>query len=222
MLCNITLSLKMLNANCAVVLECGPGKWLQVSSLNVTDASQTCPSGWSLVDSPGRSCTSPSCNTSVFFDVSGVEYSQVCGQALGFASTSPDAFQTTNAGINGAYLDGVSITYGQSRQHIWSLAAGHGAEVYSVYRCPCDNPDRTSAPLPPSFVGNNYFCDGDYNGALWDNKNCATDCCSFNSPPWFIATLPAVTKSSIEVRICVDQPFSDERVFLSSLILYIK
>ena len=39
-------------------------------------------------------------------------------------------------------------------------------EFWSSHRpfpfwCPCDNSDQSSAPLPPSFVGNNYFCDGD-------------------------------------------------------------
>ena len=64
-------------------------------------------------------------------------------------------------------LEGVSITHGNPRQHIWSLAAGHGG---IKYRCPCDSPTRTFAALPPSFVGDNYFCDGDYNGALWMAK----------------------------------------------------
>ena len=158
----------------------------------------------------------------LYFGVSSVGYSEVCGQAFGYASTSPDAFLNRNVGINGAYLDEVSITYGKPRQHIWSLAAGHGTDVFSVYRCPSDNSDRNNAQLAPSFVGNNYFCDGNYNGALWDNKYYVTNCCSFNSPPWFKATLPAPTTSSIEVRLCVDQTFSDERVFLSSLLLYVK
>ena len=56
-----------------------------------------------------------------------------------------------------SYIDGVSLTHGQPRQHIWSFAAGLD-EVGSVpqFNCPCTNSGRA---IPPPFVGNNYFCD---------------------------------------------------------------
>ncbi len=201
------------------VPECGGGYWLQISSLNVTDSQQTCPGGWTLVNSPGRSCSSPSCSSSVFFNVPNVSYSQVCGRAAGYAKSSPDGFyRFSSQNIDTPYLDGVSITHGQPRQHIWSLAAGHGGS----FRCPCDNTNRNTAPLPPSYVGNNYYCDGEYNGVLWDGKDCTTSCCTFNSPPWFRSRLTSKTMNNIEVRICADQPQEDEQVFLSTLFLYIK
>ncbi len=109
------------------------------------------------------------------------------------------------------------MTHGSPRQHIWSLAAGHGGN----FRCPCDNSDRAQAPLPPSFVGNNYFCDGDYNGALWDGQGCTTDCCTFNSPPYFSVALPSSTFDDIEVRICSDQDRGDEAVHIGMLELYV-
>ena len=89
-----------------------------------------------------------------------------------------------------AYLDGVCVTYGTPRRHIWNFGAGYNRS--GPFRCPCDNPnDRGFAPLPPSFVGTNYFCDGEYNGALWDGMDCTVSgCCTFNSPPWFSVTLP--------------------------------
>ena len=96
----------------------------------------------------------------------------------------------------------MSVTYGSPRQHIWSLGAGHGG---GQFRCPCDNSDRSFAPFPPSFVGDNYFCDGEYNGALWDGEDCTTACCTFNSPPYFSVTLPTPTSDAIEVRMCVDE-----------------
>ena len=203
------------------VPECGPGYWVQVANLNLTDPQQNCPSPWVMETTPGRSCAaaSPPC-ASVYFNRFGVMYQKVCGMALGYAINSPDAFVHLfgDGGIDGAYLDGVSITHGQPRQHIWSLAAGHGGNR----RCPCDNTDRNRAPLPPSFVGNNYFCDGDYNGALWDGEGCTTACCTFNSPPWFTATLPAPTTDSIEARICLDQGADDERLFLNTLSLFVQ
>ena len=52
------------------------------------------------------------------------------------------------------------------------LAAGHGRN----FCCPCGSTNRGHAPLPPSFIGDSYFCDGDYNGALWDGQDCTTAC----------------------------------------------
>ena len=44
------------------------------------------------------------------------------------------------------------------------------------------------------------------NDPLWDAEGCGpnSQCCSFNSPPWFIAELPSPTTDDIEVRICAD------------------
>ena len=127
----------------------------------------------------------------------------MCGRAVGYGFSSPDAFTRDHVAgdtIDIFYLHGVSVTTdGPPRQHIWSFAVGHGADGF---RCPCDNTNRIQAPLPPSFVGENYFCDGTYNGALWDGEDCTTACCTFNSPPYFTTTLPAPTSDDIEVRLC--------------------
>ncbi len=124
--------------------------------------------------------------------------------------------------IDMPYLDGVSLTHGTPRQHIYSFVAGHGAEFGAEnVRCPCDNPNHMNAPLP-DFVGQNYFCDGNYNGALWDGMDCTTACCTFNSPPYFSATLPAPTSDSLEVRICADQGRGDEAVNLEVFQLYVQ
>ena len=216
---NASQRLSIILQNSLTVPECGPGYWMQVASLNLTDPQQNCPSPWVMETTPGRSCAAagPPC-ASVYFNTLDVIYQNVCGMILGYVTLSPDAFLSQHVGIDGAYLDGVSITYGLPRQHIWSLAAGLGRP----FRCPCDSTDRNFAPLPPSFVGNNYFCDGDYNGALWDGEGCTTACCTFNNPPWFAATLPAPTSDSIEARICHDQHVGDERIFLDSLYLFVQ
>ena len=70
----------------------------------------------------------------------------------------------TNQGIEGAYLDGISLTRGVqgSRQHIWSFVRVT-YEQHPNYptgvSCPCTN---TAAHWPyqiRSFIYNNYFCD---------------------------------------------------------------
>ena len=135
--------------------------------------------------------------------------SMVCGRAVGYAISSPDAFYySTMYGIdiNGSYVDGVSVTYGSPRQHIWSFAAGHGSH------CVCHT---MSAPLPPSIVRDNYFCDGEYNGALWDGEDCTTACCTFNSPLYFNVTL------SIEVRLCREESRGNEDIPIHLLQLFV-
>ena len=61
--------------------------------------------------------------------------------------------------INGSYVDGVSLTYGNSWQHIWSFAnaldeAGLGSDRS---RCTCTDSSRPNDI--PSFVGSDYFCE---------------------------------------------------------------
>ena len=206
---------------------CGDGNWRQVINFNMELASNQCPSPWIEVATPQRSCTeaSPSQGCEgVSFNVTGGPYSKVCGRAVGYGVNTPDGFAAIGdpGTIDTAYLDGVSITYGSPRQHIWSFAAGHGPINNSPYRCPCDSPNRSFAPLPPPFVGDNYFCDGDYNGALWDAMDCTTACCTFNSPPYFSVTLPTPTSDAIEARICTDQHGADEKTHISFLQIFVQ
>ena len=220
---SVVLSFEMMNPS-QVVSECGRGLWTQVLYFNMNNTSQQCfSSNWTETSSPARSCFAPTPTAcpGAFISTSGLTYSHICGRAIGYASGSPDAFADYNnlksSTINGPYLEGVSVTHGSPRQHVWSFAAGHGG----TFRCPCDNQDRSFAELPPSFVGNNYFCDGDYNGALWDAMDCTTNCCTFNNPPWFSVSLPAPTSDDIEVRICSDQN-GDETVRLNFFQLYVQ
>ena len=182
------------NATCEVIYgdlcsHCGRGNWRRVFYLNASRSDQTCPGQWSLVTSPIRGCggADTSCRSAFSDDIS-TSYSKVCGRIIGESVASPDAFLRSRytMGQNSVqenYLDGVSVTHGApgSRTHIWTLGAGH------IGRCPCDNSDRSAAPLPPAEVGDNYFCDraGDELNHLWSGESCASDnpCCSFNNPP---------------------------------------
>ena len=202
---------------------CGGLGWRQVVSLDLGDPSQQCPSPWIETDTPERSCFAQNENNciGVSFPVSGT-YNRVCGRAVGYGQELPDAFADVvqqGSDIDGPYLDGIVVTHGSPRQHIWSFGVGVGD---SIFRCPCDNVNRVQAPLPPSFVGDNYFCDSLPNGALWDGQDCTTACCTFNSPPWFTVTLPTTTSDDIEVRICSDQTLKNEVTNLRSLQLYVK
>jgi len=78
------------------------------------------------------------------------------------------------------------------------------------------------SPPPPSFVGGDYFCDGVYNGALWDGLEGVTNCNTFNAPPWFSVTLTEPTSDDLEVRICSDQSRYDELVSVQLLQVYVQ
>jgi hypothetical protein len=151
----------------------------------------------------------------------------VCGQVFGYSINSPDAFAAINGGadtIDVPYLDGISVTHGSPRQHIWSFAAGHGVAFGpDNTRCPCVSSNPTQAPEPPSFVGNNYYCDNlDNGGELWDGMGCTNACCTFNNPPVFNVTLPTRTSDGIEVRICTDQNAGDETIHIRMIQLFIR
>ncbi len=205
-----------------VILDspCGGAFWIPVVSLDMGDSSQQCLSPWTEISTPVRSCTNDNCRGPTF-PVSGLTYSRVCGRATGYGGGSPDAFNRfgiNDGNIDSAYLDGISVTHGTPRQHIWSFASDHNASPL----CPCDNSDRFRAPSSPLFVGDNYFCDTTLNGALWDAMDCTTACCTFHSPPWFSVTLPSPTSDDIEVRICSDEDIGNEAIHLRLLELYVQ
>ena len=223
--------------------NCGDGLWNKIIDLDMTDPAQECPRGWRGYEGSIRCCGRPvlvrsSC-PAVFFLVNGYRYSKVCGRALGYQQGSPDGFASDDSGepsetIDGMYVDGVSLTHGNPRMHIWTFAAGllenGNNEVNNRHRCPCD-----SGQQPPAFVGQNYFCEtGDHDPThnrsrfynddpLWDGKNCVkSTCCSFHNPPWFSVTLPKSTVDDIEVRICGDQSTEDEDSPIAQLEVYVQ
>ena len=190
---------------------CGSSGWTRVAFLNMSDLSENCPSPWQLYTSPRRACGKgggPGCG-GVTYTTDGLTYNEVCGRVLAFPRSTVQAFRGGQRSIDTYYVDGVSVTHGSPRQHVWSFAAGNAGNA--AFRCPCDGGDSESR-VPP-FVGENYFCEGsgpDGNPGfttdviLWDGEDCGTgsECCSFNSPPEFRVELPATTSDDIEVRIC--------------------
>ena len=220
----------------------GTGGWRRVVYLDVTDPSTTCPSGWKLTGHSKRTCgrATDGTNTcdSVTFPVTGGEYSRVCGRIRAYQYATTDGFwhqgQVTN-NINGAYVDGVSVTHGTPRNHKWTFAAGLSEGNPTWYICPCD---ASIAISVPSFVGEDYFCESGVNrawdgsrdnilhsnDALWDGKDClpSSTCCSLHNPPYFVKQLPTSTTDDIEARICLDEPNSSEHIAVELVDLYVQ
>ena len=61
---------------------------------------------------------------SAYFTTYNAPYSRVSGMVVGYQKGSTDGFLTyvRKTSINDPYLDGVSITCGSPRKHIWSYA----------------------------------------------------------------------------------------------------
>ena len=205
------------------------GGWTRVANLDMTDPSQQCPDGFRLVTrttAPLRTCGRPgsidgACLSATFL-VFGIEYSRVCGRVIGYQFSSTDAFNSfrndQTLTIDDAYVDGISLTYGQlPRQHIWTFAAAIDETQASRYSCPCTIPGITYTGVVPPFIGQDYFCETgsrDHwehifypDDPLWDGQGCGgtSTCCSFNNPPWFCKQLPQPTTDDIELRVCFDQ-----------------
>ena len=198
--------------------NCGPGLWRQVFYLNTSNEDQSCPSDWkNRTRRSIRGCggSDRSCQ-SAFSDDINVAYNKVCGRLSGVAKGTPDAFfdRISTVTVENNYLDGVSVTHGApgSRTHIWSFVAGY----HPMPRCPCDTSDRISAPLPPSEVGENYFCSRSSSRRLWTGDSCTVDnpCCSFHNPPYFSVQLPTLTTDQIELRICADEALDNNEAVL--------
>ena len=205
---------------CDMTRLCGgvTGGWRRVAELDMTNSSHQCPSSLQQrTNSNKRTCGTPSPGCfSVTFSTATLEYSKVCGKITAYQYGLPDAFR-------GGSVDGVSLTHGNPREHIWTFVAAYGEVSISPDKnCPCTNTNTASqASQPPAFVGNDYFCDTGSNGRavngvfygddpLWDGAGCGplNTCCSFNNPPWFYKQLPQPTTSDVEMNVCTT--YTDE------------
>ena len=224
---------------------CGSGGgWTRLAYLNMSDATQNCPSGFRLYQSGGvracgRATSSLGSCTSVQFPSNGISYSQVCGRVTGYQYTSPDAVYNEGSNhnnLNGDYVDGVSITRGSPRQHVWTLMAGVFGDVIGRLRfiCPCAN---DSTQQVQSFVGDHYFCEtaivsGIYeeqlytSDPLWDGQGCGSEetaCCNATGIPWFHRDYGNTTTTDyVELRVCGDERTSNEDTPVTYYEIYVK
>ena len=149
---------KNYTAYCNMGTLCGSGGgWTRLAYLNMSDATQNCPSGFRLyeennITACGRPVTSSGSCASVQFPSYGISYSQVCGRVTGYQYGLTDGVQSGNTNINSPYVDGVSITRGSPRKHVWTLMAG-SSDSDGV--CPCSTASNVQVQ---SFIGNDYFC----------------------------------------------------------------
>ena len=212
--------LRYCNANTTVLCNGVAGLWKSIAYLNTNQFQ--CPDGFELrsdTSNPplcGRTNTSAGCS-SVIYPSNGISYSQVCGTVRVHPAGTPDGFHTFND--ESIDVDGVSLSYGNgsSRNHIWTYTA---ATLFGTDSRGCDicNDER------PSFPGTNYTCTTTYcnkkkdcyPNTLWCNN--AQQCFGNET---FYRQLSESTTDNIEMRVCRDQPRSDEDILISSVELFV-
>ena len=218
------------------------GGWMRIANLNMTQTT-SCPTGFRLytnggVRACGRPVTSSGSCVEKIFSSSGIEYSQVCGKVIGYQVGHPDAAgeraSSIKNNINTYYVDGVSLTHGNPREHIWTLMSGATDRSRFSNKCPCTSIGSFPAP---SFVGSDYYCEAGYQGTypehkqfylsdrLWDGKDCGsseTACCQSSLIPWFYKSIGNYTTDYIEMRVCCDEETDDEDVAIEQYDIYVK
>ena len=221
--------------------NCGniTGGWMRAAYIDMTKVSNTCPQGLTYtIESSRRMCTSSHSSagcTSVIFPTRGVPYTKVCGRAIAYQRGTDDAFYNYNiAGqrsLDGYYVDGLSLTHGNPRGHIWTFAAGLSKGGNNPnHNCPCA---LYPGPAAPPFVGENYFCESAISGGhqtgvwyltdpLWDSEGCASGstCCD-RGGPWFTTTLSQEVSDEIELRWCFHEESSNEDIGMEQLEIYV-
>ena len=217
------------------------GGWTRLAYLDMTDSTVDCPSDdFKLyqangVRACGRSYTYPSCS-SIKFPSNGISYSEVCGRVTGYQYQTTDGI-SANGDIDSHYVDGISITQGSPRQHIWTMIAGLFENHPHSSNCPCNLPSPPLNDLVPPFVGDNYFCESGNSPSnfawgtiatqdpLWDGKQCGEDeeelCCAATTVPWFYRSLNSTT-DYIELRVCGDESNANEDNPISLYEIYVK
>ena len=145
--------------------------------------------------------------------------------------TSAGCTSVTFPSIEGYYVDGLSVTHGRPRNHIWTFAAGVSKDYnHGISGCLC------SAPYPgaaaPPFVGEQFFCEPGSTGTyslqwyledpLWDSQGCAngSTCCS-RGGPWFSSAMSKATSDDIEVRWCSSYDTDGEDTGVDQLEIYV-
>ena len=220
--------------------NCGniTGGWMRAAYINMTNINNACPQGltYTAVGSI-RMCTSShstgGCN-SIIFPTHGVLYNKVCGRAFAYQRGSDDAYdgyRNRNQLLDGHYVDGLSVTHGSPRNHIWTFAAGLSkGNNNGNDNCPCA---IFPGPDSPPFVGENYFCESGISAGytegqwylddpLWDTLGCVSGstCCN-RGGPWFTTPLNQGVSDDLEIRWCFSDPAFREDIGVEQLEIYI-
>jgi dynein heavy chain len=208
---------------------CGSGGgWTRIANFDMSDATQSCPSGFRTYSSSGvRSCgrivtNTGSCARSLIFPTNGIGYTEICGRVTGYQHGSTDA----------SLAD-----HGQTREHVWTFISGLKDSSHASSNCPCNIPAPGNAQNLGSFINGNYFCESGnpntYNtlttyftaDPLWDGQGCGSQesvCCDAAGLPWFHRQWNITSSESLEMRVRGTEGTNTEDVSIGYYEIYIK
>ena len=193
-------------------------KWRRIAYFDTT-LGHPCPSGlrtFTNTTTNQTACRTPPgqrLRISMKFPTGG-SYTNVCGRVRGYQYGDIIAFSHSifhgRHAIDLDYAEGISITKGSPRQHLWTYVAGLSETFNSAhYACPCARSGYNSSWIP-DFVGNNYYCESGFVGRqanrvawedpLWDGEGCHASgnrCCDRYG--WFHRQVPP-SSDDVEVR----------------------
>ena len=214
--------------------------WTPLAYFNVRLGSD-CPTPLLNVTENGKTmCRRASDNsgcTSITYPSNGILYNKTLGLVRGYQKGTTDSFHSSKYllyGINDPYVDGVSITIGNPRKHVWTYASGFSSDLsYAAYNCPCS---VIPGPEAPSFVREDYYCSSGCSttpvgatyytdNSLWQGTGCTNakdNCCADVGLPWFYREFPFPQDDDFEVRICYNQVYADEAVLIDALALFVQ
>ena len=229
---------------CDMELECGghKGGWTTIAKFD-TSKGDSCPSGWNRITTPGNNPKTV-CETAsdrgcypTSFNTYNTTFSRICGKVKGYQQGATVAFLPAGVSINYYYADGVSITVGNPRKHVWTYASGASDDhaAYNDRNCPCA---AEPGPDPPAFVGNHYYCESGNTGAytsgeyytsdpLWDGAGCHdydNNCCTNPDAPWFFRQFATPMQEHVEASIChyIHSAYETVDILVESIELYVQ
>ncbi len=236
---------------CHMETLCGAdGGWTRLAHIDMTDTMDTCPGGLRLYEQDDvRACGRPDSQnggcSSIQYPSYGVKYSEICGRVRGYQYNSPDALYDYHSigenDINSPYVDGVSLTRGNPRKHVWTFIAGineDNSKNLGWNVCPCQIGSKTQSNYIFQLFEKDYYCESGNPSTtpgtmpllytadpLWDGEQCEgleSPCCNSTSLPWFHKLLDVSTSDYIEMRVCADQSTADEDTPIDQLEVFVK
>ena len=155
-----------------------------------------------------------------------VNYQHICGQAKGYQKGGVYAFQVKMQFIDDAYINGISITVGSPRKHVWTYAAGL-SDGNSINVCIINGCCAQIGMLwfyRKLLVGFRELDCYYINNPLWDGAGCGTDngCCAQIGMLWFYRKLLVSIAEDFEVRICKENIHQDEDIAVEQIELFIR
>ncbi len=179
--------------------------WMRIAKLSRVQNRAQCFTGLKNYPTNTSSCVTESDSatcSSTFFSSFNIPYSRIHGWIRAYGVGTPDGFRSSSLTINDNYVDGISLTVGNTtnRQHIHTFVPASG----SCYRC----------SNKPTFVSYHYDC-------LPVLKIGSSQCSGYSCSESFYYTFETPTIDNIEMRVCRDQSRRDEDIVIEDLEIHV-